>query len=33
MTDHATITLSPEHTKNDNEIWAPIERGNLNGLE
>ncbi|MBO9436473.1 tyrosine-type recombinase/integrase [Ruegeria sp. R13_0] len=33
MTDHATITLSPEHTKNDNEVWAPIERGNLNGLE
>ncbi|MEX5576700.1 hypothetical protein [Pseudophaeobacter sp. A-200-2] len=33
MTDHATITLSPEHTKNDSEIWALIERGNLNGLE
>lgn len=33
MTDHATITLSPEHTKNDSEIWAPINRGNLNGLE
>lgn len=33
MADHATIVLSPEDTKNDNEIWAPIERGNLNGLE
>lgn len=33
MADQATITLSPEHTKNDSEIWAPINRGNLNGLE
>lgn len=33
MVDHWTITLFPEHTKNDNEIWAPIERGNLNGFE
>ncbi|MFY2826588.1 hypothetical protein [Ruegeria sp. MALMAid1280] len=32
-TDHATITLSPDHTKNDVEIWAPIKRGNLSGLE
>jgi len=32
-TKHATITLSPEHTKNDVEIWAPINPGNLNGLE
>lgn len=33
MVDHWTITLFPEHTKNDNEIWAPIERGNMNGFE
>lgn len=33
MTDHATIDLAPEDTKNGNEIWAPIVRGNLNGLE
>ncbi|WP_323764708.1 MULTISPECIES: hypothetical protein [Roseobacteraceae] len=33
MTDHATIDLPMELTKNDNEIWAPIKRGNLNGLE
>lgn len=33
MVDHWTITLFPEHTKNDNEIWAPIEPGNLNGFE
>lgn len=33
MADQATIDLSPEHTKNESEIWAPIERGKLNGLE
>lgn len=32
-TDHATITLSPQHTKNDVETWAPIVPGNLKGLE
>lgn len=32
-TDHATIALSPDHTKNDVAIWAPIKRGNLSGLE
>lgn len=31
--DHATIALSPEHTKNNVEIWAPIKRSNLSGLE
>ncbi|WP_188127749.1 site-specific integrase [Ruegeria intermedia] len=33
QTRHATLHLSPEHTKNNVEIWAPIEPGNLNGLE
>ncbi|WP_192965952.1 hypothetical protein [Phycobacter azelaicus] len=33
MADHATIDIPPELTKNGNEIWAPITRGNLNGLE
>ncbi|MCV2879310.1 tyrosine-type recombinase/integrase [Sedimentimonas flavescens] len=33
QTQHATIKLSPEHTKNNVEIWAPIAPGNLNGLE
>lgn len=32
-TKHATINLGPEHTKNDVEIWAPIQPNNLNGLE
>ncbi|MCK0141979.1 hypothetical protein [Aliiroseovarius sp. F20344] len=32
-TKHATIDLGIEHTKNDVEIWAPINPGNLNGLE
>lgn len=30
---HATIQLGKEDTKNDVEIWAPINPGNLNGLE
>lgn len=32
-TKHATIRLGVEDTKNDVEIWAPINPGNLNGLE
>ena len=32
-TKHATIDLGSEHTKNDVEIWAPIQPNNLNGLE
>ncbi|MCA2008630.1 site-specific integrase [Tritonibacter mobilis] len=32
-TRHATIDLGPEHTKNNVEIWAPIQPNNLNGLE
>lgn len=32
-TKHATIDLGPEHTKNDVEIWAPVQPNNLNGLE
>jgi hypothetical protein len=32
-TKHATIQLGIEDTKNDVEIWAPINPGNLNGLE
>ncbi|UWQ02843.1 site-specific integrase [Aliiroseovarius crassostreae] len=32
-TKHATIQLGIEETKNDVEIWAPINPENLNGLE
>lgn len=32
-TKHATIDLGRGHTKNNVEIWAPVQPGNLNGLE
>ncbi|MBI6630996.1 tyrosine-type recombinase/integrase [Pontibaca salina] len=32
-TNHATIQLAPKDTKNEVEIWAPINRDNMNGLE